>query len=151
MTGTFHFLSPWWLAGLLLCPLLLWAGRAGSSAWYRIMSPAFARVLVTGERSRRNGWLAVAWALGMLALAGPSWQKAQPSGLSLQSNVMVILQQDSAMLAQDIPPAATSRCSANCNNWLRHCPAAAPGWWCTAPAPFSPCRLPMTRPFLIYF
>ncbi|KEA51559.1 hypothetical protein DT73_17785 [Mangrovibacter sp. MFB070] len=104
MTGAFHFLSPWWLAGLLLCPLLLWAGRAGSSAWYRIMSPAFARVLVTGERSRRNGWLAVAWALGMVALAGPSWQKAQPSGLSLQSNVMVILQQDSAMLAQDIPP-----------------------------------------------
>jgi Ca-activated chloride channel homolog len=100
----FHFLYPWRLLGLLLCPLLLLITYHSGSAWYRIMDKPLASVLVV---NKSRGWqqlLPWIFAIGVVALAGPSWQKILPAALTPKSNVMVILQQDLSMLAQDLPP-----------------------------------------------
>ncbi|KAA8673405.1 VWA domain-containing protein [Pantoea dispersa] len=99
----FHFMHPWWLSGLLVCLALAWLLRAPRSAWQRIMTAPF-HALITGKRLQRLSPVPWLLALGVLALAGPSWQKALPGGVTPQSNVMVILQQDLSMLAQDLPP-----------------------------------------------
>ncbi len=106
----FHFMHPWWLSGLLVCLALAWLLRAPRSAWQRIMTAPF-HALITGKRLQRLSPVPWLLALGVLALAGPSWQKALPGGVTPQSNVMVILQQDLSMLAQDLPPDRISACS----------------------------------------
>ena len=100
----FHFLYPWRLLALLICPLLWFLARGSRSAWHRIMTKPLADALIRGQRRSLFQVLPWLFALGFIALAGPSWQKEQPAGMTTQTQVMVILQQDPAMLAQDLPP-----------------------------------------------
>lgn len=100
----FHFLYPWRLLALLLCPLLFLITFRAKSAWYRIMDKPLADALVVKKARRWQQSLPWLFALAILALAGPSWQKVLPDALTPKSNVMVILQQDLSMLAQDLPP-----------------------------------------------
>ncbi|MFT4270301.1 MAG: VWA domain-containing protein [Pantoea sp.] len=100
----FHFLYPWRLLALLLCPLLFLITFRAKSAWYRIMDKSLADALVVKKSRRWQQSLPWLFALAILALAGPSWQKVLPDALTPKSNVMVILQQDLSMLAQDLPP-----------------------------------------------
>ncbi|WP_428944168.1 VWA domain-containing protein [Pantoea sp. FN060301] len=100
----FHFLYPWRLLGLLLCPLLIFLMRRSASAWHRIMAAPFAGALIKGRPQRARRALPWLFACGVVALAGPSWQKALPASFTPDNNVMVILQQDLSMLAQDLPP-----------------------------------------------
>ncbi|MDI6957545.1 VWA domain-containing protein [Pantoea sp. Pa-EAmG] len=101
---SFHFLQPWWLLTLPLCLLLAWWLKAPRSVWHRIMDKPFARAMIIRRSNpplRLVPWII---ALAGIALAGPSWHKQLPDGVTPQSNVMIILQQDFSMLAQDLPP-----------------------------------------------
>jgi len=87
----FHFLYPWRLLGLVLC-LALWAVPvASASAWQRIMDKPFARALIIGRTRRLTRVAPWLFAFGVVALAGPSWQRELPAALTPESNVMVIL------------------------------------------------------------
>lgn len=105
----FHFITPWWLLGLLLCPLLWFLASGTRSAWHRIMSKPFAEALIHGQRRTLFQVLPWLFAAGCIALAGPSWQKALPAGMTSQTQLMVILQQDLSMLAEDLPPSRHQR------------------------------------------
>ncbi|NWA61540.1 VWA domain-containing protein [Pantoea sp. B9002] len=100
----FHFIYPWRLLGLLLCPLLYLLAQRSGSAWHRVMDKPFADALIKGQRVRARQVLPWLFALGVLALAGPSWQRDLPAAFTPENNVMVIMQQDLSMLAQDVPP-----------------------------------------------
>ncbi|WP_116326339.1 VWA domain-containing protein [Klebsiella aerogenes] len=104
----FHFLYPWHLTALLLCVLVAWLPGYGASAWSTLMDKPF-RALIIQRRRRLTRLLPWLLALGVIALAGPSWQRELPAALTPQSNVMVILQQDLAMYAQDLPPSRHQR------------------------------------------
>ena len=101
--NAFHLLHPWWLIGLPLCVVLAWWLRQSDSQWARILDKPFHRLII-GQRLKSRVLLPWLLALGCIALAGPSWMKQLPADQIPQSNVMVILQQDLSMLAQDLPP-----------------------------------------------
>lgn len=107
----FHFLRPQWLWGLLvLLPLAFWALRARHSAgaWKQWVDPELQALVLTQGRDQRQWhkqlWLAVAWALACLALAGPTWQQ-QPSPLLRSDQArIVVLDLSRSMLANDLKP-----------------------------------------------
>lgn len=105
----FHFLYPWHLLGLLLCVALWFVVRHARSTWYQIMDKPVAEALIVGRAKPLLQLLPLLCALGVLGLAGPSWQKQLPAALSPQSSVMVIFQQDLAMYAQDLTPSRHQR------------------------------------------
>lgn len=105
----FHFIQPWWLAGLLPCVLLWFVASGRRSAWYQIMDKPFAGALIIGRKKRITRVLPWLCALGVIALAGPTWQRELPAALTPQSNLMVVLQQDPAMYAQDLTPSRHQR------------------------------------------
>lgn len=135
-----HFIHPWWLLGLLPCALLWFVASGQRSAWHQIMEKPFARALIIGHQKRITRVLPWLCALGVFALSGPTWQRELPAALTPQSNLMVILQQDSAMYAQDLAPSVISGCRAKSCSSCRARPARILVWWCTTPARISPRR-----------
>jgi Ca-activated chloride channel family protein len=113
----FHFLRPAWL--LLLIPVLgvlwsLWRRQAPERAWRRLIPPhLLAHLLLRGE-ARQGLWqpltaLALLLILGVLALAGPAWER-QPSPFREDRAALVIaLKVTPSMLAKDIPPSRLQR------------------------------------------
>jgi Ca-activated chloride channel family protein len=86
----FHFLHPWRLLLLLLCLGLWWLPVAGRSAWHSIMDKPLAKALIVGRHRKLTQILPWLFAIGVFALAGPSWQRQLPAALTPESNVMVI-------------------------------------------------------------
>ncbi|KPA88770.1 tetratricopeptide repeat protein [Pseudomonas sp. RHF3.3-3] len=106
-----HWFRPAWLVLLPLLGWLLWRlwhrqKRAGR--WQMILPPAFHRVLLGGGSGResRLPWvvLGLGWALALLALLGPSWQRIEQSTQKPQDPLVVLLELTPDMLATDIAP-----------------------------------------------
>lgn len=141
----FHFIHPWRLLLLVLCVALWWLPATGRSAWSQIMDKPLAKALIIG-RQRKVGqalpWIAM---LGVIALAGPSWQRQLPAALTPQSNVMVILQQDGAMLAGDLAPSRHERMQTKIMTLMERMPGTRfglvvyqAGAWLTTPLTVDP-------------
>jgi Ca-activated chloride channel family protein len=105
----FHFMFPWRLLGLTLAVALWFIPPPFSRFWSGIMAKTFARVLIINRPERLKQILPWLFALGVIALAGPTWQRDLPASLKPESNVMVIMQQDLAMYAQDLTPSRQER------------------------------------------
>jgi Ca-activated chloride channel family protein len=113
----FHFLRPWWLLLLLPACLLMWSVYQRSDslrAWKRVISAHLLQHLLLRENNEEGRWrpvymLGVAWLVGILALAGPSWQM-QPSPFSEEQAAMfIVVKVTPEMLAQDIQPSRLQR------------------------------------------
>ncbi len=108
----FHFLRPIWLLALpLLWGLSLWLARRRTrdGDWSRLIDPD----LLPGLRldaggGKHNGapwlWLALAWTLASLALAGPSWQQANSSAYRGNNAWVLVLDLSPSMAAADLTP-----------------------------------------------
>ena len=113
----FHFLRPAWLLALPpLWGLALWLARRRSRAgnWARLIDPE----LLPGLRLRASGdaaaaspwpWLALAWTLAPLALAGPSWQKDVSTGYRAAAAWVLVLDLSPSMAAADLAPNRITR------------------------------------------
>ncbi len=116
MPADFHFLRPDWLYALIVvmgAALVFAYRRLGAGSWTGVVDPALAPHVLTGAQARRRDgrWLAFALAgvLGVLALAGPAWERiAQPVFRSDQS-LVVALDLSWSMDAQDVPPSRLLR------------------------------------------
>lgn len=112
----FHFLRPWWL--LVLIPLLftlrqLWVMRDPIGKWRQNIAPHLLKVMLV--RHGRASWFnpvsvsMVTAVLGVLSLAGPSWEQ-QPSPFSEDiAALVIVLDVSSSMQQTDIQPSRLER------------------------------------------
>lgn len=119
-----HFIYPWRLLGLILCAALWFIAIGKRSAWHQIMDKPFARALIVGRNTRFTQALPWLCSLGVIALAGPTWQRDIPAALTPQSHVMVILQQDLSMYAQDLTPNRHERMQSKIINLMTRTPGS---------------------------
>ena len=107
----FHFLRPIWLVGLLALPFLIWLLHrlvARASAWRDVLDNDLAEPLLVsrGQRSRLRPLplLAAVWLLTVIALAGPTWEKAPQPIVVREDALVVILDLTWSMYATDTAP-----------------------------------------------
>lgn len=106
-----HWLRPLWLWALLLLPLWAWwathrARRAG--VWHGVVDAHLLPHLLdsTPAPSRQRGrWLtAAAYALAVIAMAGPSWRQVEQPLWREHAPLVVALDLSTAALQRDLPP-----------------------------------------------
>ena len=110
-----HWLRPLWLWCLLplVLTLVYWLRRMGeSSAWHRVIDEKLHSYVIDGNVTKRK-WAPVAlftgWALAILMLAGPVWDKQDvPVFQALQAEV-VLFDLSRSMMVDDIAPNRLTR------------------------------------------
>jgi Ca-activated chloride channel family protein len=113
--GTFHFLRPLWLLGLLALPPLLWwlrRHRQRGEIWRGVIDAHLLPHLLESEGGAGNGWRAglsqvafvVAGLLAVLALAGPSWRELPQPLFQDRMPLVIAVDMSSAANAADVPP-----------------------------------------------
>ena len=112
----FHFLRPQWFAALLPLALLLWFlffRKGAGSNWETVVDERLLpHVLIQGVRRKRRNAQALAAAgglLGILALAGPVWEKLPQPVFSAQDALVIALDLTRSMDATDVSPSRLER------------------------------------------
>lgn len=111
----FHFLRPWWLAALLLLPLLGWLGVRRNVAQVELSRLVDAELLPHLLRGRAGNrslplWLfALGWTLCTLALAGPTWSRVEQPLYASRAAQVVAISLSQRMLARDVAPSRLDR------------------------------------------
>lgn len=112
----FHFLRPWWLLALAPTAFVCWLLFRKADArrpWQGIIEPHLLQHLLLGdsERSRTAPlvWLLVAWLLGILALAGPTWRREPAPFADDTTALVIVLKVTPSMQSQDIQPTRLAR------------------------------------------
>ena len=112
----FHFLRPWWLLGIIpaaLVALWLWQQKYQAKNWQQLVAPELLTYLLDGKTTKTNPLyilgLACAWILGVIALAGPSWEKRPVAMEKNQQAMVIMLDLSPSMLSEDIKPSRLVR------------------------------------------
>lgn len=126
MLTTLHLLRPQWLWALLLLPLLGWLWRRRqrhASVWQDAVDAHLLPHLLAAGGRRQGLWMplmgALAYALAIVALAGPSWRQTPQPLWQSQSPLVVALDLSSAMTASDLPPSRLAQARAKIGVLLR--------------------------------
>ncbi len=116
MLGAFHFLRPLWLLAFVPAAVLWWMHRRRSDTtlrWRAAIAPELLRHLVvpaTGTAWLRPAdALLAAWAIGILAIAGPTWERAPSPFAEDRPPVMIVLKVTPSMQERDLPPSRLAR------------------------------------------
>lgn len=116
LIANFHFLRPHWLLLLLPClilGLLLWRQSGKEASWSRIVAPELLKHLISQDSMRRGRrglpLLMLAWFIGILAAAGPSWQQLPQPVLQKQDALVLVVDLSYSMLATDLQPSRQDR------------------------------------------
>ena len=116
MWAELHLLRPEWLIALpvVLATAVLFARRRlGPGSWEMVVDPHLAPYVLSG--SQKGGvdqrWilLGVAGTLGVLALAGPAWERIEQPVFRSEQALVVALDLSRSMDAQDVPPSRLLR------------------------------------------
>jgi len=109
--ANFHFLRPWWLLALIPAVwfmLRLWRRHAEGSAWQKAIDKDLLPYLLDGKQSVRQRsplvLLSLAWLLGIVALAGPAWDRIPYPAQQRQDAVVLVVDQTLSMFAIDHNP-----------------------------------------------
>lgn len=107
----FHFVRPWWLLALvpaLILYLILHSRERRSSNWEHVVDrDLLPHLLVTsGDRSGHNPFpiLLLAWALAILAAAGPAWDRIEQPVHEKEDALVILLDLSLSMYAEDVKP-----------------------------------------------
>ncbi|MDH5216870.1 MAG: VWA domain-containing protein, partial [Gammaproteobacteria bacterium] len=112
-----HFLRPWAFLGFIVLALVLlfWRNKTTSvSSWKHYCDEKFLSHLGVGENEvttkRWHLWLAgIAVSLGLLALAGPVWEKLPQPVFKTEQARVYVLDLSRSMMATDISPNRLAR------------------------------------------
>ncbi|MEO5334203.1 MAG: VWA domain-containing protein [Magnetococcus sp. YQC-5] len=116
MMDAFHWLRPWWLLALLVLIPWVWLrlrSHPGMSDWHRVCDPHLLPHLL--QRSDANPVKRISYrlilvaTLGILALAGPVWQRLPQPVFQKQTALVLILDLSLSMDASDIKPSRLDR------------------------------------------
>ena len=112
----FHFLRPAWFIALvpvLLLLVLLWRRRGPAAGWQDIVAPALLpHLLLESGQSLRRKWLpllGLGWLLGVVALAGPTWERQPQPLFRVSADRVVVLDMSPSMVATDLKPDRLTR------------------------------------------
>jgi Ca-activated chloride channel family protein len=133
--ASFHFIRPEWLLLLLPAVLVTWAilqRQDPLRPWKKVIAPNLLDHLVIKEgakkqRFRPSHLLAIAWLLGIIALAGPTWQKEQTPFTEDEAALFIVLKVSPEMLAQDIQPSRLKRSAQKIRDLLELRPGSKTG------------------------
>ena len=116
MIEHFHFLRPWWLLALLPLFALSWLllnHRFDAASWRAVIDAKLLPFVLTasGEGQRRwpHGLMIVAATLGILALAGPTWEKLPQPVYQQRASLVILLDLSRSMNAADVKPSRLAR------------------------------------------
>lgn len=120
MARDFHFLRPLWLLALpLLWGLVAWLARRRQrdGDWSALIDAELLDGLrLAGDGAPAGGrppspwpWLALAWTLAVLALAGPSWARDAAPAYRAPATWVVVLDLSPSMAAADVAPSRATR------------------------------------------
>jgi Ca-activated chloride channel family protein len=126
----FHFLRPWLLLLLLPAALLIVYSlrkdqRRGMQAL--IAKHLLSHLLVSaGRRQRRYPLILLAafWAVGILAVAGPTWKKEPTPFTQDSAGLVIVLKVTPSMTAKDIQPSRLIRATQKIHDLLKLRPGA---------------------------
>ncbi len=113
----FHFERPGWLLAVpLLLVLAAWLARRSASGrgWSALVDAPLLEALRLPEsgiatRASPWPWLALAWTLAVLALAGPTWQREPAAANSTPDGWVLVLDLSPSMRAADAAPNRVTR------------------------------------------
>jgi Ca-activated chloride channel homolog len=116
MPAELHFIRPEWLIALPLVLATAWMfahRRLGPGSWEMIVDPQLAPYVLSGSQksgmSHRWLMLAVAGCLGVMALAGPAWERIEQPVFRSEQALVVALDLSRSMDAQDVAPSRLLR------------------------------------------
>ena len=112
----FHFLRPYWLAGILILVPALYTIRQRTirgNKWKDAVDPELLSVLISPSDIRSNliklSLATIGFVLAFIALSGPTWER-KPSPVERQNDpLVVILDLSLSMYVQDITPSRIER------------------------------------------
>jgi Ca-activated chloride channel family protein len=111
-----HFIRPFWLFALIPVTLyLLWViySSRQNNPWKKVCDPHLLQVLLQPAASTSriffNVTLFIFFTLSILALAGPSWEKAKLPVYRDVSSLMLVLDLSTAMQSGDLKPDRLTR------------------------------------------
>lgn len=122
--SAFHFLHPYWFLALPpLLALAVWLARrrGRDGAWPRLLDGELLSLLRLSESGAgRSPWMLVglAWALAVLALAGPTWQRQITPAYRAPAAWIVALELSPSMDAADVAPSRIARARYAIDNLL---------------------------------
>lgn len=106
-----HFIRPWWLLALLPLALLVWrsARNSGSgAAWRGLVDAHLLPHLLEAGSGSASRWppilLAIGGLIGILALAGPTWERLPQPVFQAERYQVLVLDISASMNAPDVPP-----------------------------------------------
>lgn len=117
----FHFLRPWWLLALpVLWALVVWLarqrGQQGNASSFidADLLPALRLDTAQADGAGTPGlqpwpWLALAWTLAVVALAGPSWQHDTTTAYRAPAAWVLVLDLSPSMASADLAPNRVTR------------------------------------------
>jgi Ca-activated chloride channel family protein len=131
----FHFIRPGWLLLALPVALVIWAilrRQDPLRSWEAVIAPELLAHLVVRSEARRSRLrpaliLGLAWFLGIIALAGPTWKKEPTPLTEDQSALFIVLKVTPEMLAQDIQPSRLQRAAQKIGGLLALRPGSRTG------------------------
>ncbi len=148
-----QWLRPLWLLAVPLLGWLLyklWHRRKRAGRWQMILPPAFHGVLLGGGSGSASKlpWIALglAWALVVLALLGPSWQRVEESRQRPADPLVILLELTPQMLAEDSPPNRLEQARRKVLDLLEHRRDSQTALVVYAGSAHTWCRCPMTWP-----
>ena len=116
MPPELHFLRPAWFLALLplaLMLVLLWRSRGRDQTWRGLVDAHLLPHLLVGAESgpRRTPviLLALAWLIGVTALAGPVWQRLPQPVYTTSEARVILLDLSPSMNAADVRPSRLAR------------------------------------------
>ena len=113
--ANFHFIRPYWLMAfipLILVLFLLRRQDRRTNAWEEVIDPSLLPYLLQKtdlEKANFLTWLFFFWALIVVALAGPAWQKIPQPVQEKDDALIIVLDLTKSMLAEDVKPNRLTR------------------------------------------
>ena len=113
----FHFLRPAWLLLLIPAGLVTWSllrRQDPMRGWKRVIAPELLEHLAISKKERHSRGrpvvlLGICWLLGILAMAGPAWEKEATPFTEDEAALFIVQKVTPDMLAEDIQPSRLQR------------------------------------------